>query len=168
MTGEATQIEEYVPTTIPTPIPVSGYEYTGSLPNGLIDGQQVHYTTKAIYENNLVTITFDGGAGFEWIWCYTPGFNNLVKMAAMGARIICYGATRGAWQQVSVPSIFFKQLTIKGTTMGSDNEFDNLISFITKHRIVPVIDSVYPLSEVNAALERMKNNQHFGKIILTP
>ncbi len=51
----------------------SGFTFTGTLPNGLVDDKRVTYTTTAIYDGNDVVITFDGGSNFEWVWLYTPG-----------------------------------------------------------------------------------------------
>jgi NADPH:quinone reductase-like Zn-dependent oxidoreductase len=96
-----------------------------------------------------------------------PGFSTLLKMCAMGARVVSYGATTGAWQNISAPNIFFKQISIFGSTMGSDSEFDQMIKMIEKHKITPIIDSIYPLASGGQALEKMALNKHFGKIVLT-
>ncbi len=59
---------------IDDPVVTAGYSFTGTLPNGYIDGQQVAYTTTASYADGIVTVTFSGGEGFEWVWLFTPGF----------------------------------------------------------------------------------------------
>lgn len=96
------------------------------------------------------------------------GFTRLLRMCRKGARVGVYGATRGAWQNVSVPTIFFKQLSIFGSTMGSDGEFERMLDFVSEHRIVPIIDRVFTLAEGQAAMAHMQGYQHFGKIVLRP
>ncbi|MBN2440702.1 MAG: family 16 glycosylhydrolase [Spirochaetales bacterium] len=79
---QATPVPTQVSTNAPTPIPtVSGnYSFTGVLTNGYINGTQVEYTTTASFDGSIVTITFSGGSGFEWIWLYNPGFNELTNI----------------------------------------------------------------------------------------
>jgi beta-glucanase (GH16 family) len=65
--------------TTPVPTGSGGYSFTGVLPNGLINGAQVSYTTTAGFDGSNVTITFDGGSGFEWVWVYTPSHNAMTN-----------------------------------------------------------------------------------------
>lgn len=67
------------PTTTPTPDSSGGYSFTGVLNNGYINGSQVSYTTTAAFDGTNVTVTFDGGPGFEWVWLYTPDHHNLTN-----------------------------------------------------------------------------------------
>jgi zinc-binding alcohol dehydrogenase/oxidoreductase len=94
------------------------------------------------------------------------GFGELVKVCKPGARLCFYGGTAGALSGVSPQIVFYKQLSIFGSTMGSDVEFEAMIRFVEKHKIMPVVDAVYPLSEGNAAFQRMDKGQQFGKIVL--
>jgi D-arabinose 1-dehydrogenase-like Zn-dependent alcohol dehydrogenase len=63
--------------------------------------------------------------------------------------------------------IFFKQLSIYGTTMGNDAEFADMLRFVEKHQIRPVIDSVRPLAEAQEAYDRMNAGQQLGKLVLS-
>lgn len=94
------------------------------------------------------------------------GFANLVKLTAPGARIGLYGGTRGAWEGVSPQLVFYRQINILGSTMGSDNDFANMLSFVSEYEIFPVVDSVYPLDEAGKAFGRMDEGKQFGKIVL--
>ncbi len=94
------------------------------------------------------------------------GFAELVKVCKPGARICFYGGTAGAITGVSPQIVFYKQLSIFGSTMGSHVEFEAMVRFVEKHKIVPVVDAIYPLSEGNAACLRMDKGQQFGKIVL--
>lgn len=95
-----------------------------------------------------------------------PGFNLLLRMCRKGARVGIYGGTRGNWEGVNVPNIFFKQLSIHGSTMGSDAEFEQMLHLVNEHQIVPVVDCVFDLKAGNDALALMKSSPQFGKIVL--
>ncbi|MGB0384992.1 MAG: quinone oxidoreductase family protein [Ardenticatenaceae bacterium] len=95
-----------------------------------------------------------------------PGFNNLVKLTRPGGRIGLYGGTRGTMEKISAPLVFFRQIAILGSTMGTDQEFEQMVEFVNQHKIVPVVDSVFPLKDGNAAIERISKGLQFGKIVL--
>lgn len=95
------------------------------------------------------------------------GFGDLVKLCKSGARICFYGGTRGEISGVSPQIVFYKQISIFGSTMGSTKEFIEMVKFVEAHQIQPVIDSVYPLHEGNIACKRMNDGQQFGKIVLS-
>lgn len=96
-----------------------------------------------------------------------PGFGDLVRLAAPGGRIALYGGTRGNWEGVSPQLVFFRQLSIHGSTMGTDAEFGEMVAFVDKHKIVPVVDSVFDLAHGVDAVARMDAGKQFGKIVLT-
>ncbi len=95
------------------------------------------------------------------------GFGDLVKLTRRGARIGLYGGTRGNWEDVSPQVVFFNQIDIKGSTMGSDRDFVAMVAFVNQHKVVPVVDASYALADGNAALARMDKGEQFGKIVLT-
>ncbi len=95
------------------------------------------------------------------------GFAEIVKACAAGARLCFYGGTAGALSGVSPQIVFYKQLTIMGSTMGTPEEFEAMLALVAAHKIVPIIDSVYDLADGNAALGHMDSGQQFGKIVLT-
>ncbi len=106
--------------------------------------------------------------GFDAIVDSSGGdtFNKLVDMAKPAGRIAMYGATLGAFNSGVPAKIFWKQLDILGSTMGNDEEFGEMISFINKHSIVPIVDEVFNLADAQTALEKMGNGKQFGKIVL--
>ena len=95
------------------------------------------------------------------------GFGNLLKLAAPGGRIAVYGGTRGAIPKISPQLIFWKQLSILGTSMGSDTDFEKMLAFVSEHKIKPLIDSVYSLEQGADAFQRMSEGKQFGKIVLS-
>ncbi len=95
-----------------------------------------------------------------------PNSGQLLKACRPGARIVMYGGTAGDIQNFSPQILFWKQITLLGTTMGTPQEFEEMLDFVSKHKIKPVIDSVYDLRDVNQALKRMESGKHFGKIVI--
>lgn len=95
------------------------------------------------------------------------GFADLVKLCKAGARICFYGGTRGAISGVSPQIVFYKQIAIFGSTMGSDKEFSDMINFVSAKKIKPIIDSVYTLAQGNQACQKMDEGKQFGKIVLS-
>lgn len=104
-------------------------------------------------------VTIDSAGG--------EGFPQLVDLAAMGGRIAFFGATLGNPPGLDMRKMFWKQITLCGTTMGAPDEFAAMTRFVEEHRIVPVADTVFPLAEGNAALAAMDRSEQFGKIVLT-
>jgi NADPH:quinone reductase-like Zn-dependent oxidoreductase len=104
-------------------------------------------------------VIIDGAAG--------EGFNHLLNLAAPGGRVVIYGATRGNIDQIQARRIFWKQLSILGSTMGSPRDFHEMTGFVKAHKIKPVMDKIFPFEEGNAALNRMDDGEQFGKIIIS-
>jgi NADPH:quinone reductase-like Zn-dependent oxidoreductase len=95
-----------------------------------------------------------------------PGFGELVEAVARGGRISIYGGTRGNLSNIKAPTLFFKQASILGSTMGSDQDFQEMLSFVNEHEIRPIVDRVFSLSEGAKALQHMDKGEQFGKIVL--
>jgi len=84
-----------------------------------------------------------------------------------GAIVIC-GATSGdAPAKAELTKIFFKQLRVVGSTMGTRAELDRLARFVAQHRIEPVVDSVLPLARARDGFARMAGGEVFGKVVFT-
>lgn len=95
------------------------------------------------------------------------GFAQLLKLCRPAARVVVYGGGQGYVNKLSPQLLFWRQMTIMGTSMGNDAEFQAMVDFISKHQIVPVVDSVRPLSEGAAGFERMDRGEQFGKIVFS-
>ncbi|MES2733315.1 MAG: zinc-binding dehydrogenase [Bacteroidota bacterium] len=94
------------------------------------------------------------------------GFGKLIELAAPGGRIAIYGGTHGNWKDVSPQRVFYKQLNIFGSTMGSPQEFQSMLNFIEEKQLHPVIDRIFPLAEAEQAMRRMEKAEQFGKLVL--
>ncbi len=87
-----------------------------------------------------------------------------IKCAAKGGRIVTCGATSGPNPTDEIRLIFWKQLTIMGSTMGSDAQFAEVIRAAPD--LPPVIDKVFPLAQARDAYVRMQAGEQLGKIVL--
>ena len=103
-------------------------------------------------------VVIDGAGG--------AGFNQLLKMCKLGANVSVYGGTTGSITGVVVPNLFFKQISIHGSTMGSDTEFVEMLNLVNEYKIVPVIHSIRSMTDGQAAIDDMGKNEHFGKLVL--
>jgi NADPH:quinone reductase-like Zn-dependent oxidoreductase len=96
-----------------------------------------------------------------------PGFADLVDLAAVGGRIAFFGATRGNPHDLPLRKLFWKQISLLGTTMGSPADFKAMTDFVTAKAIHPIISEVVPLDRAAAAFEVMERGGQFGKIVLS-
>ena len=93
-------------------------------------------------------------------------FNKALDVLAPGGRLVSYGATLGAVQTVEVRRIFWKQLSVLGTTMGTRRDFRAMLQFYADG-LRPIVDQAMPLDRAADAHRRMEAGQQFGKIVLT-
>jgi len=91
-----------------------------------------------------------------------------LRSAAKGGRIVTCGATTGPNPKEEIRLIFWKQLSILGSTMANDREFRALYAAVAAGRLRPRIDSVYPFSRAGEAYARMESGRQHGKIVLVP
>ncbi|HLM36404.1 MAG TPA: zinc-binding dehydrogenase [Gaiellaceae bacterium] len=89
-----------------------------------------------------------------------------LQSARAGGRIAVCGATTGANPPAGLHRIWWKQLTIYGSTMGTKADFEAAYELVKSGRAEPVVDSTFALEEARIAHERMEAGQQFGKIVL--
>jgi zinc-binding alcohol dehydrogenase/oxidoreductase len=89
-----------------------------------------------------------------------------LALARPGGRVAVCGATSGPNPPAALHRIWWKQLTVYGSTMGSREDFEAVYELVRSGRARPVIDRVYPLSEAGAAHERIEAAEQLGKIVL--
>jgi len=119
-------------------------------------------------ENWVKTLVQQAGGAFDVIIDSAGGaaFNALLDAAAPGGRIVFYGATLGSIPDLPAAKVFWKQLSILGSTMGSPQDFADMLQLVREQALVPAVDEVFPLAEGEAALRRMEAGEQFGKIVL--
>jgi len=94
-------------------------------------------------------------------------FAKLVDICNPAGRIAMYGATLGAFNSGIPAKIFWKQISLMGSTMGNDDEFKQLVEFINQHKLIPIVDSVYPIAHFQEAADKMAQGKQFGKLVIT-
>jgi NADPH:quinone reductase-like Zn-dependent oxidoreductase len=87
---------------------------------------------------------------------------------ARGGRVVIVGNTSGPKAQIDMRYIFGKQISLIGSTMGSHQDFRDIVALVCTGRLKPVIDRILPLNEGKAAYGLMERGEMFGKIVLTP
>jgi NADPH:quinone reductase-like Zn-dependent oxidoreductase len=95
-----------------------------------------------------------------------PDFNSLVGAIAPAGRIVTYGGTRGPVEKLEMPRIFFKQIDIRGSTMGNDAEFQEMLKLVAREKVKPLVDRVVPLSRYPEADQLMERAEQMGKIVV--
>lgn len=100
------------------------------------------------------------GAGGE-------NFPILLELVTTGGKIVTYGGTAGKIPRIIPRSIFWNQISILGTTMGSPMDFSQMLEFVEQHNIHPVVDRVFLFKDILEAFDHLTHQQQFGKVVLT-
>ncbi len=94
-------------------------------------------------------------------------FDRTIRTLARGGRCVTCGATSGYELKTDFRPIFFKSLSILGSTMGRATELAELLEHVAAGRLQPIVDRVFPLSEVAAAHRHLEARSGFGKVVLS-
>jgi D-arabinose 1-dehydrogenase-like Zn-dependent alcohol dehydrogenase len=81
--------------------------------------------------------------------------------------VVC-GATSGATPSADLNRVFFLQLSVIGSTMGTRDELEAVLAHMVAQGLRPQIDSTFALSDAASAIGRLASGQAFGKIVVTP
>jgi NADPH:quinone reductase-like Zn-dependent oxidoreductase len=128
--------------------------------SGAFNYQSQTWTEEALEQTGGFDLIIDGAAG--------DSFNQLITVTKPGGKIVFYGATKGNPGKLEARKIFWNQLKIMGSTMGSDQDFVQMLGLVTSFKIKPIVDSVFPFEKAVDAFDRMKMGAQFGKIVLVP
>jgi NADPH:quinone reductase-like Zn-dependent oxidoreductase len=116
------------------------------------------WAAEAAKESGQFDVIVDSAGG--------PGFNDLIDLAAPGGRIVFFGATRGNVPEFPLRKVFWRQVSILGSTMGSAADWSAMLCFVSLHRIKPVVSAVFPMQEGAGAFALMEQGGQFGKIVV--
>jgi NADPH:quinone reductase-like Zn-dependent oxidoreductase len=94
-------------------------------------------------------------------------FSDSLKVLVRGGRYVFCGATTGAQASVPLNLVFFKNLSVLGSTMGRLGDLHRLLELVVAGKLEPIVDRVLPLSEVREAHRLLETRQVFGKLVLT-
>jgi NADPH:quinone reductase-like Zn-dependent oxidoreductase len=92
---------------------------------------------------------------------------SLESLAPAGRLVTC-GNTTGWDAKLDLRFLFSKQWSLLGSFMGTLGELHQVLKFVFRKELRPVIDKVYPLGEIRAAHERLENKEQFGKVLVVP
>lgn len=125
----------------------------------------VNYRSTDVTE---AVLDYTGGFGVDVVFDAVGAATWPINFAATrrGGRIVHCGVTTGAEATVNIAQLYWNHLTVMGSTMGSDEDFRQLLMAVESNEMTPVVDSVYPIDEVAAAQARMEAGAQFGKVVL--
>jgi NADPH:quinone reductase-like Zn-dependent oxidoreductase len=126
------------------------------------------------------TLNYEKESVAKWIESETSGRGVDVAIDAVGAatwpldiacvrkggRVVICGVTTGPKAETDLRAVYWNQLTLMGSTMGSAEDFRQMLRAVTVNKLRPVVDKVFPLEEAREAMERMESGEQFGKIAL--
>lgn len=109
------------------------------------------------------------GKGVEVVFDHVGGevFEASFRALAWGGRIVLCGATAGGEATVNLRAIFFKSLSVLGSTMGSLAELKHIMPFFERGELAPVIDRVLPFNAAPEGLEALEQREQFGKLVVS-
>jgi NADPH:quinone reductase-like Zn-dependent oxidoreductase len=107
-----------------------------------------------------VDLVFDSVGEAVWQQC--------LRALGVGGRLVAYGATTGSRGSAEIRVVFWKQLSILGTTMGTPAEFRRVMRLVFDGALSPVVHEVIPLAEARRAHELLESGKVFGKLVLVP
>ena len=93
-------------------------------------------------------------------------FDKSLDAVRRGGTIVTFGSSTGDLVTFDLRKFFYGQYTLKGSTMGSFEEYEAMIRFVEDHDLHPVVDAMYPAEEFREAFQRLENAEQTGKIVL--
>jgi NADPH:quinone reductase-like Zn-dependent oxidoreductase len=94
-------------------------------------------------------------------------FGHSLKSVRPGGRVVVCGSTSGPTTTLELQRLFFLQLEVIGSTMGTKAELERLLGFLVATGVRPIVDSSYPLSEAREGFARLAAGDMFGKVVIT-
>ena len=110
-----------------------------------------------------------GGAGVDIVVEHVgeATWKTSLQVVRPGGRVTVCGATSGPNPPAMLHRLWWKQLTVYGSTMGSKADFEGAYELVRSGRALPIVDSVFPLADTQSAHERLESGAQFGKVLLS-
>jgi NADPH:quinone reductase-like Zn-dependent oxidoreductase len=89
-------------------------------------------------------------------------------LSSLRGTLVTCGATTGPSVGVDLRHLFARQLSLLGSYMGTMGELYEVLGHVFAGQLEPVVDRVFPLSEIRAAHEHLEKSQMFGKVVVNP
>jgi NADPH:quinone reductase-like Zn-dependent oxidoreductase len=122
--------------------------------------QDISAEVKKITEKRGVDVVFEHVGSATW--------GKSVESLAAGGRLVTCGVTTGYDVKLDLRFLFSKQQSLLGSFMGELGELHRVLKFVFRGTLKPVIDRVYPLTEIADAHRRLENKEQFGKVVVVP
>ena len=95
-------------------------------------------------------------------------WDDSLSVAARGGTVVTCGATSGVTPETNIPKVFWKQLDILGSTMGTPGEMDDVMAKVFDGTFEPNVRAVLPMSEMARAHEMLEGREGFGSVVVVP
>jgi NADPH:quinone reductase-like Zn-dependent oxidoreductase len=111
---------------------------------------------------------FTGKRGVDLVADSAGGssLDSLVRALRPGGRVVVAGATSQAKAEIDLRRVFWSQVSVVGSTMGSDADVSDMLRAVSGARLRPIVDQVIPLDEARDAFSRLEATDRFGKVVL--
>src|SRR5699024_12529157 len=93
-------------------------------------------------------------------------FNRSIYVIKRGEKIVVFDTTTEDTVDFNISELFYGQYQLFGSTMGSREELNELLLFMEKHEIKPIVGHTYPLHQIEEAFDFLRDNKQFGKIVI--
>ncbi len=93
-------------------------------------------------------------------------WSDSLRALARGGRLVTFGATTGPIGETNINLVFWRQLSIIGSTMGAHADFRSAMRWLAEGKVRPVVDSVIALEDIRSAHERLESGDVFGKLVI--
>ena len=153
----------------------------GAGANVLVTAGTAEKRDKAIALGAAAAFDHNTGPFSQWVMDQTNGrgvdivvdplgatWQESIRSLARNGRLVVCGATAGNKPEFDVRELYQRHRRIYGAPMGNWSDFTNVIGRLNSGQITPVIDSVFPLSEIADAHRRAESRESFGKVVVTP
>lgn len=122
--------------------------------------QDFHEEVKKITSRKMVEVVFEHVGATTW--------EKSIACLAKGGRLVTCGATSGHQVKIDLRTLFYKSISLLGSTMGSKSELFPVLDLVERGKLVPVLDRVLPLEQVAEAHGLLADRKSFGNVVVTP
>lgn len=128
----------------------------------------INYKASVFKEEMKKVLSSLGKKGCEVVLDHVGAdtFSDSLKSLAWGGRLATCGATSGGAVSIDLKQVFFKNISIFGTTMGSKADLIRIVQLVGEGKLKPVVDQIFPMADLPKAIQRLESRQAFGKVIL--
>jgi NADPH:quinone reductase-like Zn-dependent oxidoreductase len=128
----------------------------------------INYQEHSDYHKQIWELTHKRGVDVIIDSAGQATWEKSLRALRKGGRLVTCGATTGPMAMTNINLLFWKQLNLLGSTMGTRAELDAVVRLIWNNQLHPVVDRTFPLQEAQKAHEYLENGNQFGKVVLCP